>query len=97
MDNVIILHPCQRDTGKYAALGPNIMLPEGCIMLPEGRRPEGSIMQPQGSIMWPVGGIFSCSRGQGWHIKIITWQVRIKELYGPRAVSWKIYGPMIQP
>ena len=28
-------------TGKYTALGPNIMLPEGPIMPPEGRRPLG--------------------------------------------------------
>ena len=51
--------------GKYAALGPNIMLLEGCIMLPEGRRPEGSIMQPESSIMWPVGGIFPMPEGRG--------------------------------
>ena len=27
----------------------------------------------RGRIMWPMGGIFSRSRGQGWHINIITW------------------------
>ena len=37
---VTISHPWQRDTGKYAAQGPNIMLPEGPMMLPEGRRAE---------------------------------------------------------
>ena len=36
----IISHPWQRDTGKYAAQGPNIMSPEGPRMLPEGRRAE---------------------------------------------------------
>ena len=37
---VTISHPWQRDTGKYAAQGPNIMSPEGPRMLPEGRRAE---------------------------------------------------------
>ena len=36
--NVIILHPRPRDTGKFAALGPNIMSPKGCLLPPEGRR-----------------------------------------------------------
>ena len=40
---VTISHPWQRDTGKYAAQGPNIMLTEGPMMLP-----EGSIMGPEG-------------------------------------------------
>ena len=35
-----ILHPWQRDTGKYAAQGPNIMLPEAPLMPPEARRAE---------------------------------------------------------
>ena len=29
-----------------------------------------------GGIMWLVGGISSRSRGQGWHINIITWKGR---------------------
>ena len=61
---VTILHPSPRDTGKVAALGPNIMSPEGCKWLPEGRRaagsrPEGSNLQPEGDIIWPLGGNFS--------------------------------------
>ena len=43
---------------------------EGSIMQPEGA--YGQIMSPMGGIMWPVGGTFSLSRGQGWHINIIT-------------------------
>ena len=31
---VTILHLCPRDTGKVAALGPNIMSPEGHKLLP---------------------------------------------------------------
>ena len=34
----IISHPCQRDTGKYAAQGPNTMLLEGRMMPPVGHR-----------------------------------------------------------
>ena len=61
---VTILHLCPRDTGKVAALGPNIMSPEGLKLLPEGRRaagsrPEGSNLRPEGDIIWPVGGYFS--------------------------------------
>ena len=37
---VTILHPWQRDTGKYAAQGPNIMSPEAPLMPPEARRAE---------------------------------------------------------
>ena len=74
--NVIILHPCQRDTGKYAALGPN-------IMLPEGRRPKGNIMQPEGSIMWPVGGIFSRAEGRGAIFTILYGRAYIAS--GPRC------------
>ena len=58
---VIILHPCPRDTGKFAALGQNIMSPKGCLLPPEGRRardlrPEGGNRQPEGNIMWIAGG-----------------------------------------
>ena len=35
-----ILHPWQRDTGKYAAQGSNIMLPEAPLMPPEVHRAE---------------------------------------------------------
>ena len=61
---LLILHPRPRDTGKVAALGPNIMSPEGRKLLPEGRRaaglrPEGSNLRPEGDIIWPVGGNFS--------------------------------------
>ena len=35
---VPILHPCQRDTGKVAAQGPNIMSPMGRTLPPEGCR-----------------------------------------------------------
>ena len=38
--NGTILHPWQRDTGKYAAQGPNIMSPEAPLMPPEARRAE---------------------------------------------------------
>ena len=40
VNNGTISHPRPRDTGKYAAQGPNIMSPEGPMMLPEGRRAE---------------------------------------------------------
>ena len=68
--NVTILHPSPRDTGKVAALGPNIMSPEGRKLLPEGRRaagsrPEGSNLWPEGDIIWPVGGKFSRSPRSG--------------------------------
>ena len=43
---VTISHPWQRDTGKYAAQGPNIMSPEGPMMLPEGRRAELANREP---------------------------------------------------
>ena len=67
---VTILHPSPRDTGKVAALGPNIMSPEGRKLLPEGRRaagsrPEGSNLRPEGDIIWPVGGNFPVSQGRG--------------------------------
>ena len=67
---VTILHPRPRDTGKVAALGPNIMSPEGRKLLPEGRRaagsrPEGSNLRPEGDIIWPVGGNFPVSQGRG--------------------------------
>ena len=38
--NGIILHPWQRDTGKYAAQGLNIISPEAPMMPPEARRVE---------------------------------------------------------
>ena len=73
--NVIILHPCLRDTGKFAAPGPNIMSPEGQKLPPEGHRaagsrPEGGNFRPEGDIMWPVGGKFSSSPRAG----VQNWQ-----------------------
>ena len=60
---VTMLHPWQRDTGKYAAQGPNIMSPEAPLMPPEARRAElegrGRHQGAEGDIMWPAGGIFS--------------------------------------
>ena len=83
-----ICHPCQRDKGKYTALGTHYAA-QGLHYLPKGLQycqraggpravleARGQIMQTEGSIMWPVGGVFSRSRGKGWHINIITWQGR---------------------
>ena len=72
---VIILHPCPRDTGKFAAPGPNIMSPEGRKLSPEGHRaagsrPEGGNFRPEGDVMWPVGGKFSSSPRAG----VQNWQ-----------------------
>ena len=50
---VIILHPRPRDTGKFAALGPNIMSPKGCLLLrqraiePEARGPRAAVGSPR--------------------------------------------------
>ena len=86
--NGTICHPCQRDKGKYTALGTHYAA-QGLHYLPKGLQycqraggpravleARGQVMQPEGSIMWPMGGIFSCSRGQGWHINNITWKGR---------------------
>ena len=74
---VTILHPCPRDTGKVAALGPNIMSPKGCKLLPEGRRAAGS--RPEGDNLWPEGHImfgpwvatFPVAQGKGCRISNI--------------------------
>ena len=80
--------PLPSGTGKYTTHGPFYAalwlhyLPTGLQYCQRAEGPRavlearGQIMQPEGTIMWPVGGIFSRSRGQGWHINIITWQGR---------------------
>ena len=70
LQNVIILHPCPRDTGKFAAQWPNIMSAEGLKLPPESRRAassrlEGGNFWPEGDIMWPMGGKFSSSPRAG--------------------------------
>ena len=60
-DHVIISHPWQRDTEKYATQGPSSY----------ALRASGSIMGPSGDILWPAGGIFPVDRGQGCDINII--------------------------
>ena len=75
---VTILHLRPRDTGKVAALGPDIMSPKGHKLLPEGRRaagsrPEGGNFRPEGDIMWPVGGKFSSSPRGGAELAISLW------------------------
>ena len=61
LEIVTILHPRPRDTGKFAAQGPNIM------------SPKGGNMQPAGDIIWPAGGKFTVSQGQGCRISNIIW------------------------
>ena len=66
---LLILHPFARETGKFAALGPNIMSPKGRILPPEGRRAQlearGRQYAARGRIMWPAGGKFSSFPSKG--------------------------------
>ena len=75
-DHVTMLHPWQRDTGKYAAQGPNIMSPEAPLMPPEARRAElegrGRHQGGRGRHNVARGRhIFPVAQGQGCDIDII--------------------------
>ena len=81
VQNVTILHPCPRDTGKVAALGPNIMSPKGCKLLPEGRRPAGSRPEPD------QGRGPGCDPHQGGNLG--------KSMPGSCSETFPSYGPSI--
>ena len=63
-----ISYPWLRDTGKYAAQGPNIWLPEAPLMPPEARR---AIYRPLGRHIDPRAAYFPVAQGQGCDIDII--------------------------
>ena len=83
--NGTILHPWQRDTGKYAAQGPNIMLPAGGIF-PVARGHGCDIDIIIGRLILSLGSVRPDTY---FHYQAETW-------YQVTKIAWYQGGPNIR-